>query len=80
MININTSERNGKVVACMAVRPGDGVMVMTVGGLVVRMNVDEISTMGRAAQGVRIVSFRGDEDRVVAVARIVHEHENATNE
>ena len=80
VININTSERNGKVVACMAVRPGDGVMVMTVGGLVVRMNVDEISTMGRAAQGVRIVSFRGDEDRVVAVARIVHEHENGTNE
>jgi DNA gyrase subunit A len=73
VININTSDRNGPVVACMAVREGDQIMVMTVGGQVVRIRVDEVRETGRAAQGVRIVSFKAGQDAVASVALIARE-------
>ncbi len=70
VININTSERNGPVVACMAVADDDEIMVITSEGQVVRMLVSQIRVTGRGAQGVRVVSFKGDGDSVVSVARV----------
>jgi DNA gyrase subunit A len=68
VININTSERNGQVVASLAVKPGENLMLMTKGGTVVRTRVDEISTVGRAAQGVTIMNLDAG-DVVIGVAR-----------
>ncbi|HBS28975.1 MAG TPA: DNA gyrase subunit A, partial [Phycisphaerales bacterium] len=66
-IDIRTTERNGDVVAVKAVRPGDGLVCVTEGGLLVRMPVDQISRIGRNTQGVRVVNVR-EGDRVVATA------------
>ncbi len=56
----------------MVVRDGDEVMLMTAQGMVVRSPVDQIREAGRATQGVRLMSLRGD-DRIVAVARVIPE-------
>jgi DNA gyrase subunit A len=56
MIAIQTSERNGKVVAAVLVEESDEIMLITTGGVLVRTKVDEIREMGRATQGVRLIA------------------------
>ena len=67
VINIDTSERNGPVVASLLVAPGDQIMVTTRKGQIVRMPVDGIRSTGRAASGVTIIDL-DDGDEVGAVA------------
>lgn len=56
MIAIQTSERNGKVVSAVLVNPSDEIMLITTGGVLVRTRVSEIREMGRATQGVTLIS------------------------
>ncbi len=56
MIAIATSERNGKVVAATLVNASDEIMLITTGGVLIRTRVSEIREMGRAAQGVTLIS------------------------
>ena len=56
MIAIQTSERNGKVVAAALVSPEDQIMLITTGGVLVRTRVAEIREMGRATQGVTLIN------------------------
>ena len=56
MIAIQTSERNGKVVAAALVSPEDQIMLITTGGVLVRTRVSEIREMGRATQGVTLIN------------------------
>ena len=64
--------RNGPVVSVLNVRDGDEVMLMTAQGMVVRSPVDQIREAGRATQGVRLMKL-ADDDRIVAVARVIPE-------
>ncbi|OIN00147.1 DNA gyrase subunit A [Polynucleobacter sp. MWH-Tro8-2-5-gr] len=56
MIAIQTTERNGKVVAASLVSPEDQIMLITTGGVLVRTRVSEIREMGRATQGVTLIN------------------------
>jgi DNA gyrase subunit A len=56
MIAIQTSERNGKVVSAVLVNPTDEIMLITTGGVLVRTRVAEVREMGRATQGVTLIS------------------------
>ena len=56
MIAIQTSERNGRVVAAVLVEEKDEIMLITTGGVLVRTRVSEIREMGRATQGVTLIS------------------------
>jgi DNA gyrase subunit A len=56
MIAIQTSERNGKVVAAVLVEEKDQIMLITTGGVLVRTRVSEIREMGRATQGVTLIN------------------------
>jgi len=71
LINIKTSERNGKVVGMMTVRDGDELMLITQVGQIMRIGVDpkSIRPIGRATQGVRIIRLN-DKDKLVAAARV----------
>ncbi len=70
IINIRTSDRNGKVVSLLNVRGEDEIIMMSQNGKVVRTDVEGIrSTTGRASQGVRCISL-GDGDRLVALVRV----------
>ncbi|NLP36928.1 MAG: DNA gyrase subunit A [Firmicutes bacterium] len=71
---IKVLEKNGPLVAAKMVRPGDELMIITAGGIVIRQDVNEISQQGRHTQGVTLI--RLDEgDRVVSVARVIMEDE-----
>jgi DNA gyrase subunit A len=56
MIAIQTSERNGKVVAATLVEVSDEIMLITTGGVLIRTRVSEIREMGRATQGVTLIA------------------------
>jgi DNA gyrase subunit A len=57
MIAIQTSERNGKVVAATLVVPEAQIMLITDTGVLIRTRVSEIREMGRATQGVTLISL-----------------------
>ncbi len=67
--DIKTTARNGQAVVAVGVYDADDVVVISRGGLLVRMAVDSISRIGRGTQGVRVVGLKGD-DRVIAAARV----------
>ena len=81
IINIRTSDRNGKVVSMLTVRDGDDLMLITQQGQVVRTPIDSksIRVIGRATQGVRIIRLNAD-DKLVAVARVKEEDEGGEGE
>ena len=56
MIAIQTTERNGKVVAAVLVDEKDEILLITTGGVLVRTRVSEIREMGRATQGVTLIA------------------------
>ncbi|WP_250534452.1 DNA gyrase subunit A [Caballeronia sp. AZ10_KS36] len=57
MIAIQTSERNGKVVAATLVDSESQIMLITTAGVLIRTRVSEIREMGRATQGVTLISL-----------------------
>ena len=76
IIDIRTTERNGKVVNLLSVDDDDEVMMITKDGQIVRTAVGGISVIGRNTQGVRCISLR-DGDKLVSVARIPKEEPEA---
>jgi DNA gyrase subunit A len=80
MIAIQTSERNGKVVAATLVEPNDEIMMITTGGVLIRTRVSEIREMGRATQGVTLIAVE-DGTKLSGLQRIVEtdvEEENSS--
>ncbi len=70
MIAIQTSDRNGRVVAATLVDAKDEIMLITTGGVMIRTRVAEIREMGRATQGVTLISV-GDGTRLSGLQRVV---------
>jgi len=61
MIAIQTSERNGRVVAATLVEEPDEIMLITTGGVLIRTRVAEIREMSRSTQGVTLINLGADE-------------------
>jgi DNA gyrase subunit A len=57
MIAIQTSERNGKVVAATLASKDDEIMLITSGGVLIRTRVNEVREMGRSTQGVTLINL-----------------------
>jgi DNA gyrase subunit A len=70
IINIRVTEKNGPVVGALQVQEQDQVMMISQEGKVNRVNVREISVIGRATQGVRLQGLEAN-DRVAAVTGLV---------
>ena len=70
VINIRTSEKTGDVVTVRSVMPDEELMFITKNGVVNRQRVDEIRVIGRATQGVRLVTL-DKKDQVMDVARVI---------
>ena len=66
------TDKVGLVTVVMMVREDDGLMLVSDGGQTIRMNISDISIIGRATQGVRLMNLSGEE-KVVGVAKIVNE-------
>ena len=74
IISIKTSERNGPVVGLKAVREDDDVVLMSREGLVMRMQASDISLMGRATQGVKMMNLK-EGDALASLERVAHTDE-----
>jgi len=72
LINIKTTERNGKVVALKTVNPDDDLMLISARGIMIRTGLDQLRDIGRNTQGVRLIRLDPG-DKLVAVARVVKE-------
>lgn len=69
MIAMQTSDRNGEMIGALQVFDGDEVMLITDAGTLVRTRVNEISTVGRNTQGVRVIRLK-ESERVISIGRI----------
>ncbi len=84
MIAIQTSERNGKVVAATLAAADDEIMLITSGGVLIRTRVNEIREMGRSTQGVTLINL-GEGEKLSGLQRIMDrdddngENGNGTN-
>lgn len=65
---INITEKNGPVVALKVVKSEEDLMIITASGTIIRTSMEGISTMGRYAQGVKLINIRED-DSVGTVCR-----------
>jgi DNA gyrase subunit A len=80
IINIQTTERNGRVVGMASVHDEDEFMLITQQGKILRTVARDIRTIGRATQGVRLIEIDSD-DRVVSLARLAEkEDENGSDD
>ncbi|MBK8229167.1 MAG: DNA gyrase subunit A [Candidatus Eisenbacteria bacterium] len=77
IITMVTSERNGCVVAIKGVTDRDELMIMSTSGLVIRLEVAQISVLGRATQGVKLIQIE-DGDTVADVAHLAKEARDET--
>ena len=74
IINIRTTQRNGLVVGSTEIGDEDQVLMITSHGKIIRMDASDISRIGRATQGVRLIQLE-DQDQVVAAIRTAEREE-----
>jgi len=70
LIGIRCTKRNGNVAGVAAISPGDEVMIISKDGVMIRCFTDDISSIGRATQGVKVMHL-GDNDQVQTAAKVV---------
>jgi DNA gyrase subunit A len=70
VIAIQTSARNGAVVAATLVNEADEIMLITTGGVLIRTRVNEIRAMSRNAQGVTLIKLGADE-RLAGLQKVI---------
>ena len=75
IINIKITEKTGLVIGMKVINPAQEIMMITAAGLIIRIDVDDISQYGRNAQGVKLMTLN-DEDKVVSLAAIHHDEES----
>ena len=67
---LRCNDKTGDLVSIQVVRPGDEMMILSREGIIIRVNVDDISEQGRYAQGVRVIRL-GEGDVVMDMAKVV---------
>lgn len=76
---LNTTEKNGKIVSFKVVEEEQDLIIITDSGMVIRIPIDQIATMSRVTQGVRLISLKEDQ-KVTAVFNIEKEETDSVEE
>jgi len=71
---INVTEKTGDLIAMKNVTDEDDLMIITRKGITIRMHIDQLRVMGRATQGVKVISLRGG-DEIAAVAKVYRDRD-----
>jgi DNA gyrase subunit A len=71
---INVTDKTGKLVAIKDVTDSDDLMIINRSGVIIRIAMNQLRTMGRATQGVRLISLK-EGDEIASVAKIEHSEE-----
>jgi DNA gyrase subunit A len=67
---ISITEKTGKLVTLKSVSDSDDLMIINKSGIAIRMQVEDLRVMGRATQGVKVISLK-DGDSIAAVAKVM---------
>jgi DNA gyrase subunit A len=76
LINIKTTARNGKVVTLEAIQDTDELVMITANGIIIRTGLEQIRSIGRNTQGVRLIRLKAG-DKLVAAEKIICEDINS---
>ena len=71
---LNVTEKNGNLVALLAIGTDNDLVIITDSGVVMRMSMSQVSTLGRATQGVRLIRLK-DDQKVATVSLVMKEEE-----
>src|SRR5690606_28930486 len=71
---INVTEKTGELVAIKGVTDTDDLMIINKSGIVIRIGVESLRIMGRATQGVRLITLK-DNDAIASVTKVDHQDE-----
>ena len=74
---LNVTEKNGQMASLKCLNPDDklDLMIITDSGIIIKLPLDQVSTLKRATQGVRLINLK-DEQKVSTVALVVREEES----
>lgn len=76
---ISITEKTGSLVTIKSVTDTDDLMIINKSGIAIRMSVENLRTMGRATQGVKLINLKGN-DSIAAVAKVMKDEEEAIEE
>ncbi len=79
VINLKASEKTGMVIGVKQVSSGDGMILITLGGKLIRISTDGVSRIGRATQGVKVMDL-GRKDRLVALAKVIEREDEDSDD
>lgn len=71
---LNITEKTGNLVAIKGVTDNEDLMIINKSGVIIRIAVSELRVMGRATQGVRLITLKGN-DEIASVAKVEHDDE-----
>ncbi|WP_297694029.1 DNA gyrase subunit A, partial [uncultured Eudoraea sp.] len=72
---ISITDKTGGLVAIKNVSDSDDLMIINKSGIAIRMSVDDLRTMGRATQGVKLINLK-ENDSIAAVAKVMKDEDN----
>ena len=76
---INITPKTGSLIAMVNVVDNDQLMIINKSGITIRMSVSELREMGRATQGVRLISLKND-DKIAAITKVQEKALNGNND
>ncbi len=76
---LNVTEKNGNIVSFKLVNGDEDLMIITNSGIIIRLAVEQISTTGRVAQGVRLINLK-ENQQVSSVALLMKEEQDSDGE
>jgi len=71
---LNITEKTGNLVAIKGVTDKEDLMIINKSGIIIRIAISELRTMGRATQGVRLITLKNN-DEIASVAKIEHDED-----
>lgn len=72
---ISITDKTGSLVAIKSVTDNDDLMIINKSGIAIRLEVQNLRTMGRATQGVKLINLKGN-DSIAAVAKVMHDEDD----
>ena len=73
VLTLNSTGKNGKLVALRAVNGDEDLMMVTSGGTVIRIPLEQVKVSGRNTQGVRVIRLEDEKQKVASIAVVAHE-------
>lgn len=75
---LNVTDKNGNIVVIKAVEGKEELLIVTDSGIIIRISLEQVSTIGRVSQGVRLINLK--DDQKVSAASIVFSEEDVSRE